>query len=194
MEVVFSLALLWKIDHRYSSLLNLPRPVAYQGRLWSWLAANGPVRFARVQRPEECVAEILSVDAEPVNLMAPFGLVQPNSGRLVPCAHVVPGMRYRVPLRAPNKYRDEAHMIGVKRPAACFATATLDCDVEGEDINEDEEKAGCLLVETLRSGQREEPLSQGLALRWSSPDRTTYSRIGRFSYQGEKKHVFSVSS
>jgi hypothetical protein len=33
---------------------------------------------------------------------------------------------------------------------ACFAIAELRCDVQGEEMDEDEEKAGCLLVGILR--------------------------------------------
>jgi len=33
---------------------------------------------------------------------------------------------------------------------ACFATAELQCDVAGESVDEDEEKAGCLMVEISR--------------------------------------------
>jgi hypothetical protein len=78
-------------------------------------------------------------------------------------------------------------IIGIKKPIVCYTTADVDCDVQGEEIDEDEEKAGCLLVEISRSDRGEKLSCQGLVLRWSSPERKTYSRVGVFSYYGDKK-------
>ncbi|KAK4455314.1 hypothetical protein QBC34DRAFT_481428 [Podospora aff. communis PSN243] len=186
----FHSGLLWSIDHTSREWPNspLPRPATYQGPSWSWLAVNGPVRFARVVlRPAECVAEVLRVETEPASPAAPFALVRPRSGRLTLCARTHPGFRRRVPLRSPGRFRDEVTLIGIKKPLACYATVELRVDVLGEGLDEDEERAGCLLVEITRRMEGEKLSSPGLVLRWSSPERKTYSRVGVFSYHGEKK-------
>ncbi|KAK0742805.1 heterokaryon incompatibility protein-domain-containing protein [Schizothecium vesticola] len=183
----FHSGLLWSIDHSYTYPRNFARPLMYQGPSWSWLAVNGTVRFARVHGAADCVAEILSVETEPATATAPFGLVRPGSGRLVLCARAVLGVRKRVPLRSPGTFRDEVAIIGVKKPVLCFAIAKLHFDVQGEEMDEDEEEAGCLLVEIVRSSNLGSLSFQGLVLRWSSPERKTYSRIGVFSLSGRRK-------
>ncbi|KAF2965667.1 hypothetical protein GQX73_g7873 [Xylaria multiplex] len=72
--------LLWGIEHRYANPENIPLPPTYQGFSWSWLSVNGPVKFSQVQRPSECVAEILSCEAVPANETAPCGLIYEGSG------------------------------------------------------------------------------------------------------------------
>jgi hypothetical protein len=180
----FHSGLLWKIEHSHISPRDFPRPSAYQGPSWSWLSVNGPVRFGQIRRPSECVAEVLSVEVEPAQAIAPFGLIREGSGRLVLCARTAPGVRYRVPLRSPGKFKDRVTIVGIKKPIVCYTTADVVCD---EVIDEDEEKAGCLLVEIARSDRGEKLSCQGLVLRWSSPERKTYSRVGVFSYYGDKK-------
>ena len=180
--------LLWKIEHHHRELKQIRRPTSYQGPSWSWLSVNGPVFFSRVARPADCVAEILSVEAEPANDAAPYGLVRPGSGRVVLCAHTTPGARTKIPLRKAGTFKDQVTMFGFGEGVACYATAEMDCDIEDAEVDVTEETAGNLLVEITRSDERDGNISvQGLVLKWSSSDRKTYSRVGRFSYWGLKK-------
>jgi hypothetical protein len=94
--------------------------------------------------------------------VAPFGPVREGFGRLVLCARTAPGARYRVRLRDPEKFKDEMTIIGVKKPVVCYATAEMHCDVQGQEIDGEEEKAGCLLVEILRSEEGGNLWSRGL--------------------------------
>jgi len=73
-----------------SSLPPGQRSPTYRGPSWSWLSVDGPVQFTPALRPAECAAEILRVDAEPAVATAPFGMVHPDSGRLVLCAAAGP--------------------------------------------------------------------------------------------------------
>ncbi|KAK4967995.1 hypothetical protein LTR42_010325 [Elasticomyces elasticus] len=180
--------LLWKIEHELQDRKQIRRPTSYQGPSWSWLSLNGPVSFGRMVRPEHCVAEILKVEVEPANNAAPCGLICPGSGRLVLCVRTVSGSRTRVPLRKAGTFKDQALMLGFREGVVCYATAEMDCDVEDAEVDVMEETAGILLVEIVRSDERDGDISvQGLVLKWSSPDRQTYSRVGRFSYWGLKK-------
>ncbi|KAK3326158.1 heterokaryon incompatibility protein-domain-containing protein [Apodospora peruviana] len=65
---------------------RLPRPTAYQGPSWSWLAVNSPVHFQHPEEnelaPDHSSAEVVSVTTELVNVNAPFGAIQPGSGVL----------------------------------------------------------------------------------------------------------------
>ncbi|MCJ1401284.1 hypothetical protein MMC11_004496 [Xylographa trunciseda] len=177
----FHSGLLWKIEHRY------PQPTAYQGPSWSWLSVNGPVKFGRICRPSECVAEILSCEAEPANITAPYGLIGEGSGRLVLAARTAPGVRTKAPLRSPGKFVDRVMILGFGKSVVCYTTAEMYCDVEEAEFNEQEEAAGCLVAEISRSNDGDQLICQGLVLRWSSPERKTYSRVGRFSYDGDRK-------
>ena len=60
-------------------------------------------------------------------------------------------------------------MIGIKKLFACYVTAELRID------------------EISRRTEGAKLSCQGPVLRWSSPERKTYSRVGLFSYHGEKK-------
>jgi hypothetical protein len=188
----FHSGLLWKIEHSHLSPKNIPRPPTYQGPSWSWLSVNGPINFGQGCRPSECVAEILSCETEPAIDTAPYGLVREGSGRLVLAARTAPGTRNKVPLRSPGKFKDELLIIGIGKGVVCYATAEMHCDVEEAEIDEVETGAGCLVVEISRMNGRNKLHCQGLVLRWSSPERKTYSRIGRFSYYGDRKgHLFA---
>ncbi|KAI1279987.1 heterokaryon incompatibility protein-domain-containing protein [Xylaria sp. FL0933] len=184
--------LLWKIEHSRLTPKEIPRPPSYQGPSWSWLSVNGSVNFGQVRRPSECVAEILSCDTEPANGTAPYGLIREGSGRLVLAARTATAVRTKVPLRAAGKFKDEVMIIGLKRSVVCYATAEMSCDVQETEVDADEEAAGCLVVEICRRNDGDNLSCQGLVLRWSSPERKTYSRIGRFSYYGRRKgHLFA---
>ncbi|RYP56070.1 hypothetical protein DL771_012133 [Monosporascus sp. 5C6A] len=182
----FHSGLLWKIQHSHFHPKNLPRPTIYQGPSWSWLSVNGPVDFGQACRPSECVAEILDCETEPADETAPYGLLREGSGRLILAARTVPGVRSKVPLRAPGTFKDELMILGIRKSVVCYAVAEIDCDVEEAEIDE-EEAAGCLAVEISRSVNRDKLHCRGLVLRWSSPERKTYSRVGRFSYYGGRK-------
>ncbi|KAK4691159.1 hypothetical protein P7C71_g5781, partial [Lecanoromycetidae sp. Uapishka_2] len=184
--------LLWKIDNNHMHPKNIPQPTTYQGPSWSWLSVNGPVRFASVCRPSECVAEILSCQTEPANKRAPYGLIREDSGRLVLAARTAPGFRTKAPLRSPGKFQYKLIILGLGKSVACYANAKICCDVEEVEIDKEEEAAGCLVVEIFRRNDRDKLHCQGVVLRWSSPERKTYSRIGQFSYYGERKgHLFA---
>ncbi|KAH7112428.1 heterokaryon incompatibility protein-domain-containing protein [Dactylonectria macrodidyma] len=183
----FHSGLLWKIQHSHLSPKNIPQPTTYQGPSWSWLSVNGPVNFGQVCRPSECVAEILSCETEPANETAPYGLIREGSGRLVLAARTAPGIRTKVPLRSPGKFKDEVMILGFGESVVCYATAEMHCDVKEAKIDEEEEAAGCLVVEISRRNDGDKLSCQGLVLRWSSPERKTYSRVGRFSYYGDRK-------
>ena len=183
----FHSGLLWKIEHSILSPKNIPQPTTYQGPSWSWLSVNGPVNFRQVCRPSECVAEILSCETEPANDRAPYGLIREGSGRLVLAARTAPGMRVKAPLRPPGKFKDEVMILGFGKSVVCYAIAEMHCDVKEAEIDEVEEAAGCLVAEISRRNDRDKLWCQGLVLRWSSPERKTYSRIGRFSYYGDRK-------
>ncbi len=183
----FHSGLLWKIEHSYQSPKNIPQPTTYQGPSWSWLSVNGPVNFSQVCRPSECVAEILSCETEPANETTPYGLVREGSGRLVLAARTTPGARTKVPLRSPGKYKDEVIILGFGKSFVCYATAEMHCDVQVAEIDEEEKVAGCLVAEISRRNDGDKLSCQGLVLRWSSPERKTYSRVGRFSYYGDRK-------
>ncbi|KAK0739487.1 hypothetical protein B0T21DRAFT_143074 [Apiosordaria backusii] len=183
----FHSGLLWKIERSYIDPKTQPRPTTYQGPSWSWLSVNGPVSFDRVRRPSECVAEILSCETEPAEETAQYGLVREGSGRLVLAAHTAPAVRQKVPLRSPGKFKDELMIMGFGVPRkVCYAVAEMHVDVE-EEMDEVETVAGCLVVEICRSTHGDKISCQGLVLRWSTPERKTYSRVGRFSYYGDRK-------
>jgi hypothetical protein len=138
--------------------------------------------------PADCVAEILSVEVEPANDAAPYGLIRRGSGRVVLCARTTPGARTKLPLRKAGTFKDQVMMLGSGESVVCYATAEMDCDVEDAEVDVMEETTDILLVEIIRSEGRDGNISvQGLVLKWSSPDRKTYSRVGRFSYCGLKK-------
>ncbi|KAH6843161.1 heterokaryon incompatibility protein-domain-containing protein [Chaetomium sp. MPI-CAGE-AT-0009] len=146
----FHSGLLWKIQHSSTKPKSIPRPIAYQGPSWSWLSVNGSVFFDNARRPSACVAEILSCEVEPANKSAPYGLIREDSGQLVLAAHTSPAMRYQVKLRSPGRFKDELMIIGTRPRVACYATAEMCLDVQGEEPDEIEEKAGCLSVEICR--------------------------------------------
>ena len=179
--------LLWKIEHSHFSPKIISLPMTYQGPSWSWLSVNGTVSFDQGHRPSECVAEILSCETEPANKTAPYGLIQEGSGRLVLAACTVPGVRTKVPLRSPGKFKDQLMILGIDRSVACYAIAEMHCDVEEVEIDKEEEAAGCLAAQISRRNERGKLICLGLVLRWSSPERKTYSRIGRFTYCGDRK-------
>jgi len=183
----FHSGLLWKIEHSHLSPRNIPRPPTYQGPSWSWLSVNGPVNFGKALRPSECAAEILSCETEPAIDTAPYGIVREGSGRLVLAARTAPGVRTKAPLRSREKFRDELMIVGIGNGIVCYATVKMHCDVEEAEIDEVEKAAGCLVVEISRRNAGDKLHCQGLVLRWSSPERKTYSRIGQFSYFGDCK-------
>ena len=188
----FHSGLLWKIERNIFSPKNTPQPTTYQGPSWSWLSVNGPVNFGQMCRPSECVAEILSCETEPANETAPYGLIREGSGRLVLAARTAPGVRIKAPLRPPGTFKDEVMILGFGKSMVCYATAEMHCDVEETEIDEVEEAAGCLVAEIARRNDKDKLWCQGLVLRWSSSERKTYSRVGRFSYYGDRKgHLFS---
>ena len=189
--------LLWKIEFSKVNPKVISRPATYQGPSWSWLSVNGPVFFSRGHSTANCVAEILSVEAEPANAAAPYGLIQEGSGRLVLSAHTTLGFRSKVPLRSPGRFKYEVTMIGLGRPGlACCTHAEMNCDIEDEDMDCEEEKAGVLLAAITRSDERDDNIScQGLVLSWASPERKAYRRIGKFSYWGKRRgRKLSISS
>ena len=181
----FHSGLLWKIEHNFFSPRNIPQPTTYQGPSWSWLSVNGPVKFGQLCRPSECVAEILSCETEPANEKAPYGLIREGSGRLVLAARTASGVRTKAPLRPSGKFKDELIILGFGESVICYATAEMHCDVEEQEI--DEEDAGCLVVEISRRHDENNLWCRGLVLRWSSSEKTKYSRIGLFSYYGDRK-------
>jgi hypothetical protein len=183
----FHSGLLWKTVHSHLRPKTPPRPTTYQGPSWSWLAVNGPVSFGPECRPSECVAEILSCETELANETAPYGLIREGSGRLVLAARTAMGVRTRVPLRSAGNFKDELKIIGFNKSVACYATAEMDCDVEEAEMDEIGKAAGCHVVEIYRRNDGNKLSCQGLVLRWSSLERKTYSRIGRFSYYGDRK-------
>ncbi|KAI0535350.1 heterokaryon incompatibility protein-domain-containing protein [Xylaria digitata] len=183
----FHSGLLWTIEHGYINPRNIPLPPTYQGPSWSWLSVNGPVKFSQVWRPSECVAEILSCETVPANEIAPYGLIREGSGRLVLAARTATAVRTKVPLRSEGKFKDKVMIIGFGESLVCYTTAEMHCDVKDAEIDEEEEAAGCLAVEITRRNDGGKLFCQGLVLRWSSPERKTYSRIGRFSYYGDRK-------
>ena len=68
----------------------------------------------------------------------------------------------------------------------------MDCDLEEAEMDEEEEAAGCLVIEISQRNDGDKTSCQGLVLRWSSPERKTYSRVGRFSCYGDRKgHLFA---
>ena len=191
----FVSGLLWKTKDHGVSTKDIPRPTTYQGPSWSWLSVNGPVDFSDLSmqawRPSEFVAEILSCETEPAKETAPYGLIREGSGRLVLAARTAGGMRTKVPLRSSGKFRDEVVILGSSEFLPCYATAEMYCDVEEAEIDDVEEAAGCLVVEICRSNDADKLSCQGLVLRWSSAERRTYSRLGRFSFKGDRKgHIF----
>ncbi|KAI1749902.1 heterokaryon incompatibility protein-domain-containing protein [Xylaria castorea] len=183
----FHSALLWKIEYNHFYRRYITPPATYQGPSWSWLSVNGPVKFSRACNPSECVAEILSCEAEPANEAAPYGLIRKGSGRLVLAARTAAAVRTRTPMRSAGRFKDEVMIIGFGKSFVCYTMAAMDCDVKDGGTNEDEEAAGCRVVEISRRNDGDKLSCQGLVLRWSTPERKTYSRIGRFSYYGERK-------
>jgi len=181
----FHSGLLWTIEHSHLRPRNIPRPAAYQGPSWSWVSVNGPVRFGQARRASECVAEILSCETEPANETAPYGLVREGSGRLVLAARTAPGVRTKVPLRSPGKFKDEVMIIGIDKSVVCYTMAEMNSDVE--EAEWDKENSSCRVVEITRNSDGDKLICQGLVLQWSSPERKTYSRVGRFSYCGSRK-------
>ncbi|EXJ66237.1 uncharacterized protein A1O5_10389 [Cladophialophora psammophila CBS 110553] len=184
--------LLWKIEHSHVHPKNIPRPTTYQGPSWAWLSVNGPVQFGQVSRPSECIAEILSCETEPANETAPYGLIREGSGRLVIAARTAPASRTKTPLRSPGRFKDEVMILGFGKsfgkPFVCHVSTEMRCDVQEAEIDAVEQTAGCLVVEITRRTDRDNKLCcQGLVLRWSSPERKTYSRVGRFTYYGDRK-------
>lgn len=117
----------------------------------------------------------------------PYGLLREGSGRLVLDARTAPGVRSKVPLRAPGRFKDELVIWGIGRSVVCYAIAEMDCDIEEAEIDEEEKAAGCRVVEIARRVDGDKLHRRGLVLRWSSPERKTYSRVGRFSYYGDRK-------
>ncbi|TRX96824.1 hypothetical protein FHL15_002130 [Xylaria flabelliformis] len=183
----FHSGLLWKIEYNHFNRRNIRLPPTYQGPSWSWLAVNGPVNFSRACKPSECVAEILSCEAEPANETAPYGLIREGSGRLVLSARSATAVRTRTPMRAEGRFKDEVMIVGFGKSFVCYTTTAMDCDVKDVEIDDDEESAGCRVVEITRRNEGNNLHCQGLVLRWSSPERKTYSRLGRFSYYGKRK-------
>ena len=183
----FHFGLLWRIEHSYVSPKNIPQPTTYQGPSWSWLSVNGPVKFGQMCRPSECVAEILSCETRPANETAPYGLIREGSGRLVLAARTAPGMRNKVPLRSPGKFAYEVMILGFGKSFVCYTTAEMHCDVKDAEIDKEEEEAIYVAVEISRRNDGDKLFLQGLVLGWSSPERKTYSRVGRFSYYGDRK-------
>ena len=181
----FHSGLLWKVEQSTLDPKNIPQPTTYQGPSWSWLSVNGPVNFGQVCRPSECVAEILSCETEPANGTAPYGLIREGSGRLVLAARTAPGVRTKARLTPSGKLKDELVILGFGESGVCYATAEMRCDVEEEEI--DEEDAGCLIVEISRRHDENKLWCRGLVLRWSSSEKKTHSRVGRFSYYGDRK-------
>jgi hypothetical protein len=79
-------------------------------------------------------------------------------------------------------------MLGIGRGVLCYGIAEMQTDVADTEADITEEKAGVQLVEITRSSERDGNISvQGLVLRWSSPERKTFTRVGRFSYWGLRK-------
>ena len=183
----FHFGLLWRIEHHLVSPKNIPQPTIYQGPSWSWLSVNEPVKFGEMCRPSEYVAEILSCETRLANEKAPYGLIREGSGRLVMAAHTATGIRTKVPLRSPGKFRDEVMILGFGKSFVCYITVEMHCDVKNAEIDKEEEKAGCVVVEISRRNNGDKMACKGLVLRWSSPERKTYSRVGRFSYYGDSK-------
>ena len=180
--------LLWKIEHRGRGNIKRPRPTIYQGPSWSWLSVNGPVFFGRSLSPAECTAEILSVEAEPANTAAPYGLVRQNSGRLILCARTTPGSVIRKPLRKAGTFKYQVMLLGIARGVVCYTTGEMDLDIEVTEEDADGGSTSVQLVEITRGNERDGNISiQGLVLDWSDFDRKTYSRVGRFSYWGLRK-------
>lgn len=183
----FHSGLLWKIEHRSLYPKGLPRPTTYQGPSWSWLSVNGPVNFGQGCRPSECAAEILSCEAEPANGTAPYGLIREGSGRLMLAASTAPGLITKEPLRSPGKFKDKLMIMGVGESIPCYTNAEMDRDAEEADIEEEWEVTECLVAEISRRNDGDMLFCQGLILRQSSPEKETYSRVGRFSYYGDRK-------
>jgi hypothetical protein len=178
--------LLWKIEHNRLRPRDIPKPTTYQAPSWSWLSVNGPVFFSNMYKPADCAAEILSLETEPANAAAPYGLIREGSGRLVLSARTTPGVKSKVPLRAPGHFKDNVMMLGFGKGFVCYAHAEMDSDIEAEDI--DSEEAGVQLVEITRADERDNNLScQGLVLKWASPERKAYQRVGRFNYWGKRR-------
>ena len=179
--------LLWKIEHSHLSPKNIPRPTTYQGPSWSWLSVNGPVFFSQAYRSTDCVAEIISCKTEPEIETAPYGQIREGSGRLVLAARTAPAVRNVVPIRSPGKFNYDVTIYGFGKSMVCYTTARMDCDFKEAKIDEVEKATGCLVVEIIRRNDKDNLICQGLVLRWSSPERKTYSRLGRFSYYGNRK-------
>lgn len=148
---------------------------------------NGHVSFDYLCRPSECVAEILGYETELANETAPYGLIREGSGRLILAARTARGKRTKVPLRSPGKFKDEVMILGFGKSVVCYATANMHCDVKEAEIDKVEEAAGCIVAEISGSNDRDKVSCQGLVLRWSSPERKTYSRVGRLSFHGNNK-------
>ncbi|KAM7194690.1 Heterokaryon incompatibility protein (HET) domain containing protein [Naviculisporaceae sp. PSN 640] len=192
----FHSGLLWRVDNNITNSRAIVRPTAYQGPSWSWVSVNGPVSFERPGSRSSCAAEILACEVKPAKPSAPYGLVAQGSGRLVLSARTAYGMRYRVELRSPGRFKHKLMIISAGDTrlsrVPCYATAETCLDVEDEEKDELEQSAGCLAVEICRTGGDsrggEENISvRGLLLKWSSPERKTYRRIGWFSYYGKRK-------
>ncbi|KAI1429945.1 heterokaryon incompatibility protein-domain-containing protein [Xylaria sp. FL1777] len=184
----FHSGLLWETAHNHLHHKNIPLPTTYQGPSWSWLSVNGPVRFGLTRLPSDCVGEIISCETEPANEAAPYGLVREGSGRLVLAAPTATAIRTRVPLSSTGRFKDEVMIIGLgPESLVCYAIAEMYCDVQGLEIGEEEEAADCLVAAICRTPIGGKLSCEGLVLRWSSPERKTYSRIGRFSYYGDRK-------
>ncbi len=182
----FHSELLWRAEN------TIRRPLTYQGPSWSWLSVNGPVAFGQTYKSSECVAEILSCEIEPARDTAPYGLLREGSGRLVIAASTHVGVRERVPIRSSGEFRDRVIILGRREHVVCYDMARIQCDVEEEEINDEEKSANCLLAAITRTNEGDKILCQGLVLRWSSPEKVSYSRVGQFSYSGNGRgHIFS---
>lgn len=90
-------------------------------------------------------------------------------------------------MRSPGIFKDEVMILGFGKSFVCYTTAEMHCDVKEAEIDKEEEKAGCVVVEISRRHDGDKLSCQGLVLRWSSPEKKTYSRVGRFSYYGDRK-------
>ena len=69
----------------------------------------------------------------------------------------------------------------------CYATAEMHRDIEAAEIDEMEESTGWLAVEITRRNESKYLCCKGSVLRWSSPKKETYSRVGRFTYFGDRE-------
>ena len=102
-------------------------------------------------------------------------------------ARTAPGFRTKVPMRSPGIFKHKVIILGFGKSVVCHTTAEMHCDLKEVEIDEQEKAAGCLVVQITRRDKGNKLSCQGLILRWSSPERKTNSRVGRFSYYGNRK-------